>query len=170
MNIMLDLETMGTNNNAAMVATGLVKFDLDGIKDTLYTVVDLESSIDLGGEIDASTILWWMKQSPNAREEIASKGMNLYDALYLLDGFIDMHDNMWGNGSDFDNVILINAFKHCDIDLPWRHTNNRCYRTMKAMAPTIKMNRVGIQHNALDDAKSQALHLIDICKHLGIML
>lgn len=32
MHVMIDLETMGTSNTAAIVAIGAVAFDIDGIK------------------------------------------------------------------------------------------------------------------------------------------
>ncbi|VFS89089.1 Uncharacterised protein [Kluyvera cryocrescens] len=37
-----------------------------------YTAVSLESSMLLGGVPDAGTIIWWLKQSPEARSAIAS--------------------------------------------------------------------------------------------------
>jgi exodeoxyribonuclease VIII len=43
---------------------------------------------------------------------------------------------------------------------PWRHWNDRCYRTVKSLYPDVKLERVGTHHNAVDDAESQARHLI----------
>ena len=40
------------------------------------------------------------------------------------------------------------------------------YRTLKNLLPYIEMERVGEHHNALDDAKSQALHAIKLLKEL----
>lgn len=77
---------------------------------------------------------------------------------------------VWGNGSDFDNVILRNAYAAIGSTYPWRYNDNMCYRTIKNLAPDVKMARQGVHHNALDDARSQALHLIAICNHLGIQL
>jgi len=41
---------------------------------------------------------------------------------------------------------------------------------MKNMFSGVNMKREGIHHNALDDAKSQALHLIEIVNVLNIEL
>ena len=65
LDIMLDLETMGTGTQAAIVAIGAVEFDLEKgiLGEEFYRTVDLSSSISCGGIIDADTVLWWMQQS-----------------------------------------------------------------------------------------------------------
>jgi hypothetical protein len=67
--LMLDLETMGTSPNAAIVAIGAVKFDpgTGELGGRFYQVVDLASSVAAGCVIDPDTVLWWMRQSPEAR-------------------------------------------------------------------------------------------------------
>jgi hypothetical protein len=49
----------------------------------------------------------------------------------------------------------------------WRSYNGRCYRTVKQQFPDIKLTRFGTYHNALDDAYSQAEHMVQICKQRG---
>lgn len=68
-NIMADIETMSTKPDAAIIAIGAVAFDLPGkeILDRFYTTVDLASSMAHGGVVDASTILWWMRQSSKGK-------------------------------------------------------------------------------------------------------
>ncbi len=73
---------------------------------------------------------------------------------------------MWGCGSDFDNVVLANAYTMCGLKAPWNFWNNRCYRTIKARYPEVEFERVGVYHRAVDDARSQALHLMKIEKDL----
>jgi len=50
------------------------------------------------------------------------------------------------------------------MERPWYFWNDRCYRTMKSLYPQIPMERDGVHHNALDDAISQARHLMAILK------
>ncbi len=98
---------------------------------------------------------------------------NLYvTAIHQLSEWISHHFDkdvvkIWGNGADFDNVILTSAYKRNDLELPWRYTNNRCYRTLKSLYPEIKLERSGTHHNALDDAISQANHLMSIFSHIN---
>ena len=162
---MLDLETMGNNSYAAIVAIGAVRFN-DNIRDSFYEIVDLESSVSLGMKMDASTIMWWLAQSEPARSELIKDGaLSLPVALIQFSRWIGDGAVVWGNGATFDNVILTNAYKCAGLERPWKFRNDACYRTIKNMNKHVKLSRSGTHHNALDDAKSQAEHLINIWKH-----
>lgn len=172
--IVLDLETMGTDPNSAIVAIGAVAFDFakDGFIDQFYKKVTLVSSVSNGAVMNPSTVLWWMNQSQSAREEIVSADTDIRYALKCftiwVDGLRDASPQdklqIWGNGSDFDNVILHSAYRHANMVAPWQFWENRCYRTMAAMHTNTRLVRKGTHHNALDDAKSQAEHLMRIIK------
>jgi exodeoxyribonuclease VIII len=167
---MLDLETMGTNKNAAIIAIGAVRMDLvtktvrsEGAgASTFYRVVSLESSMKSGGVVDASTIMWWMKQSEEARRCLTSSDTcSLEEALKGFSNWakeVPVRE-LWGNGSDFDNVILENSYARLGMAVPWRYTANRCYRTVAALHPSVPRPVAGVHHNALDDAVNQAKHL-----------
>ncbi len=168
-NIMLDLETMGLGPNAAIIAIGAVEFDLEKGKlgRWFYEVVDLESSVQLGGTIDPSTVLWWMRQSDEARNQFTYQGAPLTKALAdFKNFFLEAGDNcltrLWGNGSDFDNMVLRSAYVNSGLKAPWLYGNNRCYRTVCSLVPGIKLVRKGTHHNALEDARSQAEHLLTV--------
>jgi exodeoxyribonuclease VIII len=161
-NVMLDLETMGNGCDAAIVAVGAVRFDENGVSDKFYEIVDLQSSIDAGLKMDAGTVLWWMGQSDSARSQLMRPGLSLERVLYLFAQWIGDDALVWGNGASFDNAILSNAYRKTALDQPWKFWNDRCYRTVKNMHPHIKMQRQGTYHCAVDDAESQALHLIEI--------
>jgi exodeoxyribonuclease VIII len=169
--VMVDLETMGNGPRAAIVAIGAVAFDLVAgiIGERFYKVVDLDSAVHSGGEMDAGTVLWWLQQSDAARAAIASGGETLYQVLsdfalfaYTQSGADELR--VWGNGAAFDNVILSSAFDAVNIPRPWSYRNDRCYRTVKEQFPQIRIERVGEHHHALADAESQARHLIAIMK------
>lgn len=160
-NIMLDLETMGNGSNAAIIAIGAVRFDAD-VTDKFYETIKLDSSVAHGLEIDPATVMWWMKQSDEARSQFERLSDHLPTVLMQFTAWIGSKAIVWGNGSDFDNVILANAYKKCGIDVPWKFYNNRCYRTIKNLNRDIKMDRIGTHHNAVDDAESQARHLMRI--------
>ncbi len=173
MNVMIDLETMGTDPNSAIIAIGAVSFDEHGVYGEDYNVVDLADSVSEGLVINPATVLWWMKQSDEARAEFSSDyAMPLRQALEFFSAFFHRvgGKELWGNGSDFDNVILANAYRTVGKKAPWGFWNNRCYRTMKNVYCDIEMERGGTHHNALDDAKSQATHLIAIAQYHGLTL
>lgn len=166
--IMLDLETMGNTTNAAIIAIGAVSFNLNGIKSEFYEQVSLKSAVRNGGVIDPATVIWWMKQSDAARSKFFDNEYAKDVSEALIDFAIWMEQEkaveVWGCGASFDNVILAGAYDRSGIPRPWKFWNDRCYRTIRDMNPRIPFERVGTHHNALDDAKSQALHLIKILK------
>lgn len=168
-NIMLDLETMGNGPQAAIVAIGAVEFDLltQEIGEKFYAAVDLASSVYWGGKIDASTVMWWLRQSDEARMALGRDGKDIGEALGLFADWLKGRGDrqqikVWGNGVDFDNVILSSAYHNMSHPVPWEWFNNRCYRTVKKLYPYVEIRRSGTHHNALDDAVSQAEHLIKI--------
>jgi len=168
--IMLDLETMGNGNNAAIAAIGAVNFDLTTgeIGEGFYEVVDLESSVRHGGVMDVSTVLWWMQQSDTARAEFKREGKHIQMALVSFQTYLASFTGevaLWGNGAVFDNVILKSAYDRGGLILPWHFKNDRCYRTMRAMLPVVELPEIaGTHHRAIDDARWQAQYLIEAWK------
>lgn len=159
--IMLDLETMGNKPTSAIIAIGAVKFGNGEILDRFYQKISLESSMDAGLTVDASTIIWWMNQSDDARKEFKDNDPHIDSVLIDFWVWCGEVNEMWGNGASFDNTILSNAYDVVGIEKPWKFWQDRCYRTIKASSP-IELKRVGTHHNALNDAESQALHLMEI--------
>ena len=55
----------------------------------------------------------------------------------------------------------------CGRDVPWKHYNERCFRTMKNLpgAKSLCPPHDGTQHNALVDARQQALWLVNMLRH-----
>ena len=164
--VMLDLETMGTGPDAAIVAVGAIEFDVTtrSLGRDFYRVVSLESAVAAGGVMDAGTVMWWLRQDEAARKALCG------DARPLRNVLIDFADwlaqvgkdvRVWGNGAAFDNVILSQAYKRAGLERPWFYCNDRCYRTVKALRPEIApVEHKGTKHNALADATTQALHLM----------
>lgn len=163
MDVMLDIETMGTGQDAAIVTIGAVKFDRHGIGDEFYVAVDLEDASKRGGTMSASTVIWWMQQSEIARKHIYSGDReNILNALLKLSMFMDGCGDVWACGSGFDNAIIRSAYDRAGIECPFPFWKDRCYRTIRSMHPDIECVRIGTHHNALDDARTQAEHLISI--------
>jgi len=165
-NVMLDLETMGITANSAIVAIGAVEFDSElGILDRFYETVDLQSSMEKGFDVDGKTIQWWMKQSKEARQEVFKSGsLPIKEVLQKFKDWLGNENlQIWGNGSDFDNTILANAFHKYKVMSPWKYTSNRCFRTLKYSFPTLNnVKNIGVAHKAVDDAEFQANYLIEL--------
>lgn len=185
-NVMLDLETMGSGSKAAIVSIGAVFFDpLTGdIGAEFYQVVSLNSSAHYG-ELDPSTVIWWMQQSEEARAVFKDESKTtLKAALESFSNWINEHCDLndkdkpeavvWGNGATFDNVIMGNAYKATRLRQPWAFYNDRDVRTivdlgrqLRGVDPKKDLELEGTAHNALDDAKFQVRYVSEIYKSLS---
>lgn len=163
---MLDLETLGTRPGSIVLTIGAVKFSKMGVGEKFYRAICEADSAANGLSSDPSTLEWWLKQSEEAREAAFAGTDSLQEVLAAFTEFCGTEEviAMWGNGSDFDNVLLGEAYRAAGMKPPWRFTCSRCYRTVKNLFPNVKVPRVGTAHNALDDAIYQANHLIAISK------
>lgn len=157
--VMLDLETLGTSPGCAVVAIGAVKFDEYNILEELYY------RPIWGGKIEHNTVRWWMRQSEKARMELTRDPCGtMEDGLRNLRNFVG-DCPVWGNGSDFDNAIIMDCYKKLHIQ-HWSHRQNRCYRTIRSLVQA-QYIPPSVKHNALEDARSQAIHLMKILDKLS---
>ncbi|HFE7433331.1 3'-5' exoribonuclease [Salmonella enterica] len=179
--LMIDLETMGKKTNAPIVSIGGVFFDPQSseIGPEFYTAVSLESAMKQGAVPDGDTILWWMRQSPEARSAICvDNAMPISEVLLKLNKFIACNaDNVkylkvWGNGATFDNVILRGAFERASLPCLWHFSNDHDVRTIVTLGravgfdPKRDMPFEGDMHNALADARHQAKYVSAIWQKL----
>jgi len=160
--LMLDLETMGNSSNSAIVSIGAVEFDIESghFGREFYQRVDLQSCLNMGLIVNASTIYWWMQQSDKARMELVKNSDQLAKVLQELHGFMLELGNfqIWGNGARFDIGILEDAYKACGyIETPWNFRNERDVRTLVSFAPKVKEHYpfTGTEHHPIDDCKYQ---------------
>jgi hypothetical protein len=158
--IMVDIETMSTQNNAAVLSIGAVAFSKEGVsEERFYTKVSLKSCEDYGLHIGADTVMWWLGQSREAQQALLGYAPSLPDALLEFSQWLGRFGKpkLWGNGATFDNVILRNAYAVAGMKAPWDFWNDRCFRTLKGLSPSVVLpDRGGVHHNALDDAVYQA--------------
>jgi hypothetical protein len=165
--VMVDIETLGTRPGDVILSIGAVKFSVaDGITDKFYTTISVTSSKDAGLRAQKSTLEWWEKQSPEARTAAFKGEYPLDAALAMFTEWLPPADTavIWGNGANFDNTLLAAAYRAVKAEVPWKFWNDRCYRTVSSMFMRTRVERVGTYHNALDDAATQALRLIDMAK------
>jgi exodeoxyribonuclease VIII len=169
---MLDLETLDTKGTAVVVSIGAVIFDpySDKMGEKFYRVLnDPADQQRHGRTISGDTVRWWMQQSEAARGALLAPGISTLAALSEFHQFvmtIGKTAEIWGNGADFDNVILGSLYEDYAMNKPWSYSRNRCFRTMKNLPRAPQIARMGTHHNALDDAVHQAQHLQEITKCL----
>jgi hypothetical protein len=162
--VMIDLETMGTEPYSPVIAIGAVRFEAGPMQPMppFYAAITLESCMKVGLRPSADTIKWWMKQKPEAQAVLDDpEAMPIHDALDAFTAWWgDRPDRPWGNSAAFDLGLLAAAYKACGLTAPWKFYNERCYRTLKGLPgmDRFKLERMGTHHNALDDAATQMHH------------
>jgi exodeoxyribonuclease VIII len=173
--VMLDLETAGNNPTAPILAIGAVSFDMRELilGERFYVNVDLKSCVANGAQIDPDTFMWWMQQSDEARKALLGQRLHIDQAMQQFTEFLhtkcapQKSVRVWGNGSDFDCVILKEHYRRAGREYPWAFWNSRCFRTLKGLYPNVEpAPRQGTHHNALDDAIYQVEHLFAIRRAL----
>ncbi|OCS72257.1 exodeoxyribonuclease VIII [Escherichia coli] len=174
--LMIDLETMGKNPDAPIISIGAIFFDpqTGDMGPEFSKTIDLDTA---GGVIDRDVIKWWLKQSREAQSAIMTDEIPLDDALLQLREFIDENSGeffvqVWGNGANFDNVILRRSYERQGIPCPWCYCNDRDVRTIVELGKAIDFDArtaipfEGERHNALDDARYQAKYVSAIWQKL----
>ncbi|MGB1014205.1 MAG: 3'-5' exonuclease [Nannocystaceae bacterium] len=160
---MLDLETFSTAANAVIVAIGAVFFEpaVGGepvLGKEFYCRVSPENQ--QGAHLCPATVQWWLRQSRDACWEVdGSKPMSTIDkALMDFGDWCNAGDRfrLWGNGANFDNVVLRNAYKRTGWPAPGSHRSDMCFRTLRALCPGVERDVPVMAHHALSDAIAQA--------------
>lgn len=177
--LMIDLETMGNGPYSPIVSIGAVFFDPSNgnTGSSFCSNISLESSMRYRAKPDASTIIWWMGQSQEARQSLINDTVDLPVALLAFSEFVSENANqkfvqVWGNGSSFDCVILRSGYAMAGISPPWQWWNDRDVRTVVEMGKIAGIDPKkdtpfdGVRHNSLSDAIHQAKYVSAIWQRL----
>ena len=174
MDIMLDLETLGTRPGCVILTLGAVKFNPYDIQSEpgpgLYLRIDADEQISLGREVQEDTLQWWMSQSEDVREEAIGEGdrVSLETMYKELNRFLVVANSIWAQGPLFDFAILENVYRQMGWPTPWQYWQIRDSRTLFGVHgdPRVK-GKVGL-HNALEDCVSQASAVQQVFHNLNI--
>lgn len=171
-NIMVDIETLGTNADAVVLSIGAVFFDTTTKELGPKFIMNLKIENQLSTRsINADTLRWWMSQSNAAKKVFSDEALS---TVVVLSAFVkwveanapeDGNVKPWGNGSSFDISILEHLLLEYNLKAPWRYNNVRDLRTFKEyVANDAPIMNAGVKHNALDDAIAQANYVMENTK------
>lgn len=166
--LMVDIETMGTNKDAPIIQIGAVYFSMKtGETGDEYLInIDLADAIKWGAKPDGRTIEWWMHQSKEARDGLLDPKPEYEErALADFNNFWSRAKRVWSHAT-FDFVMLIEAMRRRDINPLCHYRKARDIRTLTGLVgmtreqiDTFQVDRAGVHHNGLDDA----LHQVSYC-------
>lgn len=171
LNIMIDIETLATSQDAAIIEIGMASFCG---KLQFSKAISIYSNLVGGRKISEETLRWWEdKVDPEVKNKLFhSETTTLRYALVYFAEILRLKKlevkeiNFWANGASFDFPILEHAYKSLDIDVPWEYYQLRDYRTLKNLFPQISKEKNDKPHSALDDALAQAKHAQRILDYL----
>ena len=161
--IMVDIETLGTTPGCVTLSIGAVAFNPQGSEmgEEFYNNLDVEDSTNMGFFTDPNTVAWWSKQSQEAKDHLVPNQLSVVEALQNFVKYFKSvgGEKIWCHGATFDAPILEHALKHVGIKVPWKYYNVRDTRTVFDLFQFDIRNvpRDGTYHNALADAKHQAI-------------
>lgn len=178
--VMADIETLSLSESPVLLSIGGVKFNSTGILDKFHVGIDPVDAERYGLKVDAATA--WGYWADPKRDEARKRLFELpkVDLFAAMDGFrmwceetpVDQRGSLWGKGAVFDIPRIKNAYAALQFPegYPFTYRQEECYRTFANRVPEVEYEQIGVAHDALDDAESQAKHLIAICDKLGITL
>lgn len=177
--VVLDIETMGTQHDAVVVSVGMVRILWDtelnewvvpseSSSYSLYLVMDVTKQFQLHRSVDTSTMRWWADQRASV-SDILQKAFLIPGELSRqctsINQFVREINNtrVWGNGPNFDNKIL-NHLVRSMLPTDLCHFRNerdiRTARDILSSADREALMKNPLPHHALYDARQEARMLI----------
>jgi hypothetical protein len=157
--VSIDIETMATSNDAAVVGLGARAFDHTGVGKGFEIFINQGAAARLG-RVDLDTMQWWGKQA--AYPKVFGGTVDPTTALHKLNEFLDEvnAEYVWANGPQFDLVILRNFYVAAGSKFPFHYRAERDFRTIRHVAQMLHIDLEGCydgtEHLPLDDATNQA--------------
>lgn len=168
LHLMIDLETLSTRPNAAILEVGYAIFETaaETIQQSGSWKLDLQDQLwpeQAPRHVEGSTLAWWSEQSDDVRANVF-RGMPrvpVPDFLRQFREWIDWHNiqGVWSHGLGFDVPIMEDLHKQWNRVTPWYYRTPRDTRTLFWLAGMSSADMVPatLKHSAEADAIAQAL-------------
>lgn len=175
--IMFDIETMGLLPSSALTQVGVIAFQRIGQSYKVISEKSLTVSPDHWGDNDrtfsGSTVAWWMGQSDKARESI-TKGLLTQRAVVetfhaFVTKYLDKEEGMVWSKGNLDILVMEDLFRVYNLPCPWQYWQVRDLRTLLWVSDP-NLDRVGVEHDALDDARFQLIQFTESLNKIEINL
>lgn len=141
--IMVDLETLGTDLDALVFQIASAAFDINTgeISQEFNECADVGKAVEVDGRIDGGTLKWWLDTNSELFHELLNKDaqtpseliVSYFAWLFELTQEYDVV-YLWGNGILFDNAILRHKFTQQELHYPIFFRNDRDVRTILELA------------------------------------
>lgn len=169
--LMIDIETLSSSNDAVMIQLAGVYFDRNtGQYGSEFCMnIDENSCLAKGFSISDSTLEWWGKQNPEILKAIRTNCCHVETVMDAFYNFYKAGGNsvqVWSHAT-FDFVIVQNYLEKLKKGF-MRHKEARDIRTLVALSgiDLKKYDWNKKTHNALDDCKFQITYCVDAMRML----
>lgn len=174
--VMVDCETLGLRVDSALLTIGAVMFDPNStfLGRRFHAAIDPSDAQRRGLTIDASTVVWWLRQAPAAQQALTSMlqtSMLLETALTAFESWLRETApiegiKLWTCGH-MDVCWLTSAYSAIGRPIPF-HYRVGDFRTIRdEFAIPEDSPPATVSHDALEDAVYQAQMLQNIYRRLG---
>lgn len=155
--IIIDIETLGRRNNAAITQVGIIPTDKNfNALDQYLIQIDPNVWNTCDRTFTGETLLWWMKQTNTPVSKFPTQIANSYKDLvekinYVFKRYNTEDSIVWTKGS-MDLFCLKDLYEYFNMDIPWKFWQPRDIRTVKEIMKDWKICKNTNIHNALEDA------------------
>ena len=155
--IIIDIETLGRRNNAAITQVGIIPTDKNfNALDQYLIQIDPNVWNTCDRTFTGETLLWWMKQTNTPVSKFPTQIANSYKDLvekinYIFRIYNTEDSIIWTKGS-MDLFCLKDLYEYFNMDIPWKFWQPRDIRTAKEIIKDWKICKNTNLHNALEDA------------------
>jgi hypothetical protein len=174
LDIMIDLETLSTRTNAAIIQIGARAFSLTNEQppinhhpaDFLFRY-NINVTLDLiaGAHMDPKTADWWAGQPLEARERLVDVAP--VPPRWACERFASWYTHLgaqriWSHGAAADLPWLTALFERHGVKVPWHYRAIRDTRTLYACAEElgwVQPERTEPAHDALLDCTAQIVQV-----------
>ena len=187
--IMCDIETLGTESNSTIFQIAAIAFNIKTGEyiETFNQIADISQCDDL--KITGSTLKWWLNTNKELFSTLLHNGTitpkqllgNFRDFLKGLNPVKNQKSEvyLWGNGILFDDKMIQTQLESNGMSYPIFYRNDRDMRTLVDLTlQKLKLNSQRelfdlynepnlIAHDAFDDVKQQ-INLVCKCYNLLI--
>ena len=179
---MTDIESLDVGPRSIVSQIGMVFARADDPETVIKEVLvylPIQPQIALKRTLSAQTLVWWMKQSDEARAEFeANTGDDFEELPSLLRHVIRQYNQVvgdetcevWARGPQFDVVNIESLMADCALQAPWGYNVVRDLRTLMALAGLRTQDVTRpielTDHMALMDCKYQLMCYAESMKHL----
>jgi hypothetical protein len=170
----IDIETLATEGDAAVIAIGATVFDVDGFLDQGHLVL-INPTLSPGAR-DRGTWMWWCQQDKDIMERMMSGDATPWLACETFTNLCVGVDYFWGYPARFDVGHLRGLFRNCGRELPFSFRQEMCLATARRLLennPTMtsdlrKIKESNLEaHDAMADAIVQARQIQAILNYFG---